>query len=240
MAFEGWAGGKCSTKAQQSSEILQTKYITRLFNSNLYFVGFPTTEPGFPRVLSQRRMHFSFSSTLAANFGSHWLSCPPRRQETSERMNRISKASGDDASSNSRWGQPERAVWSQWHGRITTGTSCPVQSAIRRRTTAGKKREKLATCVMSAVLRCTQGKQLIDCTTENKMRHDETACSLRSCQPFVLFSPVNESKRFSKRIDLSMADKLMSFSGNEDSTGAPLHSQRVTRCNRQHMLLSGQ
>lgn len=142
MAFEGWAGGKCSTKAQQSSEILQTKYITRLFNSNLYFVGFPTTEPGFPRVLSQRRMYFSFSSTLAANFGSHWLSCPPRRQETSERMNRISKASGDVASSNSRWGQPERAVWSQWHGRITTGTSCPVQSAIRRRTTAGEKKRK--------------------------------------------------------------------------------------------------
>lgn len=37
----------------------------------LYFLGFPTIEPGFPQVLSQRRMHFSVSCTLAANFGSH-------------------------------------------------------------------------------------------------------------------------------------------------------------------------
>lgn len=79
----------------------------------------------------------------------------------------------------------------------------------------GEKRGKLATRVMSAVLRCTRGKQLIDCASENKMRHDETACSLRSCQPLLSCFPprANESKSFSKRIDLSVADKAMSYSG---------------------------
>lgn len=114
---------------------------------------------------------------------------------------------------------------------MTTGTSCPVQSTIRRRTTrGGKKREKLATCVTSAVLRCTLGKQLIDCTTENKMRHDETACSRRSCQPFVLFSPVNESKGFGKRIDLSMEDKLMSYSGNAVTAGEAPNAAPPAAC----------
>lgn len=93
----------------------------------------------------------------------------------------------------------------------------------------GKKRERLAACVMSAVLRCTQGKQLIDCTTENKTRHDEAACSLCSCQPLVLFSCVNESKGFSKRIDLGMAGKLMGDSGKDESAGEPPHS--LTACN---------
>lgn len=61
-----------------------------------------------------------------------------------------------------------------------------------------KKREKLDGSVVSSFLRCTQGKQLIDCTTENKMRHDEAMFSLRSCQLVVLFSCVNQSSRFNK------------------------------------------
>lgn len=84
-----------------------------------------------------------------------------------------------------------------------------------------KKREKLDGSVASSVLRCTQGKQLIDCTTENKMRHDEAVFTLRSCQLFVLFSPVNESNSFNKPIELRMAEKLMSYSVNVD-TSAPL------------------
>lgn len=55
--------------------------------------------------------------------------------------------------------------------------------------------------------------------------------------PFVLFSRVNESKSFGKRIDLSVADKAMSYSGNDDTAGAPRHSQRVAQNNRQHMFL---
>lgn len=67
-----------------------------------------------------------------------------------------------------------------------------------------------------------KGKQLIDCTTENKMRHDECAVfTLRSCQLFVLFSPVNESNSFNKPIELRMAEKLMSYSVNDDAS-APL------------------
>lgn len=93
----------------------------------------------------------------------------------------------------------------------------------------GKKRGKLAARVMSAVLRCTQGKQLIDCTTGNERRADETACSLRSCQPLALFSRVNESKGFSKRIDLSMADKLMSYSGKDESAGEPPRSHTASK-----------
>lgn len=74
--------------------------------------------------------------------------------------------------------------------------------------------------VMSVVSRCMLGKQLIDCTTENRMRHDETVFSLRSCQLFIAFSGRRRKTR---------ADKLMTYSLTED-TGAQLAASNTAPC----------
>lgn len=76
-------------------------------------------------------------------------------------------------------------------------------------------------------------------TVQLKIKCDMTRQRVRFApvSPFVLFSRVSESKSFGKRIDLSVANKAMSYSGNDDTAGAPRHSQRGAQNNRQHMFL---